>query len=109
MTFINEEEFDLLTRPAVLDAIRGVIDNLNAERESGARIPFDEGLVLLGLHSPLDSLDFVNFVVGLEDQLRAGGFGIDLTAVVVDETANQPFRSVSVLADFLVTASASTA
>ena len=100
----------MMTRDGILNAIQQVIEDLNSERDAGVRIHYEESLVLLGIKSPLDSLGFVNFVVGLEEHLRSDyGFDIDLTALVVDETANQPFRSVSALADYLVSAGSSEA
>ncbi len=94
-------------REQVLQAIERTIDDVNSERSSGARIVFNEALVLLGVNSPLDSLDFVNFVAGLEEHLRSDlGLDVDLTRLVMDETAGHPFRSVAALADYVSTHSA---
>jgi hypothetical protein len=61
---------------------------------------FSEDLPLYGAGSQLDSLDFVNFTVGLEERLRQeDGTSPDLAAVLFDPA--QPFRSVSSLAEYL--------
>jgi hypothetical protein len=98
----------LLTREAVVRLIRESIDDVNAEREAEAVVPFSEDLPLYGIGSPLDSLDFVNFTVGLEERLRKHNVtSPDLAAVLFDESAGQPFRSVSSLAEYLSSRSSS--
>jgi acyl carrier protein len=92
-----------MTRDAILQLIRASLDDVNAERDERSRIPFSEDLPLHGTGSQLDSLDFVNFTVGLEERLRqhAGG-SPDLAAVLFDPS--QPFRSAASLADHLASA-----
>jgi hypothetical protein len=90
----------LLTRDVALDLIRESIDDINGERDSTSAIPFSNDLALHGIGSPLDSLDLVNFTVGLEERLRNHlGSSPDLAAAFVEEGAR--FRSVSALADYL--------
>ncbi len=92
----------MLTREAVLQLIRESIDDVNGEREAESVILFSEDLPLYGVDSLLDSLDFVNFTVGLEERLRMhNGKSPDLATVLFDDSAGQPFRSVSALADYL--------
>lgn len=92
----------LLTRETVVRLIRESIEDVNAERGAASVVPFSEDLLLSGVGSPLDSLDFVNFTVGLEERLRKhDGTSRDLAAVLFDDSAGQPFRSVGSLADYL--------
>ena len=92
----------MLNRELVVQLIRESIEDVNAEREADAVVPFSEELSLYGSGSPLDSLDFVNFTVGLEERLRKhDGSSPDLAAVLFDDSAGQPFRSVSALAEYL--------
>ena len=92
----------MLTTEMASAMIKEAIDELNAERQGGARLVFAEDLVLFGPDSALDSLDFVNFVAVLQDRLSAHvGHDVDLTAAVFDESANLPFRSVAALIHYL--------
>ena len=92
----------MLSRELVIRLIRESIEDVNAERDANAVVPFSEELSLYGSGSPLDSLDFVNFTVGLEERLRKhDGSAHDLASVLFDDSAGQPFRSVSALADYL--------
>lgn len=93
----------LVTRDDALLFIRESLDDVNREKEADAVIPFSEELALFGVGSPLDSLDFVNLTVGLEERLRQSGLVVDLAAVIFDERAGQPFRSVDALAAYLAT------
>ena len=95
-----------MTRDDALQCIRESLEEVNREKEPDAVVPFSEELALFGVGSPLDSLDFVNLTVGLEDRLRQAGLTIELAAVIFDESAGQPFRSVSALASYLSSASA---
>ncbi len=92
----------MLTREAVIALIRDSIDDVNVGRDPEAVVAFSEDLALLGATSPLDSLDFVNFTVGLEDRLKQHtSRSPDLAAVLFDDSAGQPFRSVAALAEYL--------
>lgn len=95
-----------MTRDDALQCIRESLDEVNREKDADAVIPFTEDLALFGVGSPLDSLDFVNFTIGLEERLRQSGLVIELAAVIFDESAGQPFRSVAALASYLAKASA---
>ena len=93
----------MLSREKLLRLIRESVDDLNAERQDGSHIEFDEGLRLFGVGSPLDSLDFVTFTVGLQDRLRLdAGVSLDLAPVLLDDEAGQPFRSVAALTEYLL-------
>ena len=93
----------MLTQESVFRLIEESVDDLNAERSEGSRIEFSEDLPLYGVGSPLDSLDFVTFTVGLEERAeRDAGVSIDLASVLFDDEAGQPFRSVAALAKYLV-------
>lgn len=88
------------SRETVLELIRASIDDVNAERDARSRITFADDLPLHGAGSQLDSLDFVNFTVGLEERLRQHqGTAPDLAAVLFDPS--QPFRTAAALADYL--------
>ena len=93
----------MLTQENVICLIRESVDDLNAERQDGSHIEFSEELPLYGVGSPLDSLDFVTFTVGLEERARRdAGVSIDLASVLFDDESGQPFRSVAALAEYLV-------
>jgi acyl carrier protein len=83
----------------VVGLIKDAIDDVNMERDAAARIAFSEQTPLYGSGSQLDSLDFVNFTVGLEERLRQHGTERDLAAILFDPS--QPFRSVGSLAEFI--------
>ena len=90
-----------MTREAVVQLIQESIGDLNASRDEGAKILFSADLQLNGAGSPLDSLDFVNFALELEERLRRyDGTTLDL----FEESKDQPSYTVSSLADFLLAA-----
>jgi hypothetical protein len=98
----------LLTRETVVKLIRESIEDVNAERGDASAVAFSEDLPLYGVGSPLDSLDFVNFTVGLEERLRQhNSRSPDLAVVLFDDSAGQPFRSVRSLAEYLSSREAS--
>ena len=92
----------MLSREDVLGMIKESIDDVNAEGGSKTRIRFSEDVVLFGVGSPLDSLDFVNFLAGVEERLEmATGTTLNLTDVMFDDEAGRPFRSVAALAEYV--------
>jgi len=92
----------LVTREKILTLITESLEDVNAARGPGARIDMSEDVRLFGKGSALDSLEFVTFMLSLEEQLEQQNEGSwDLAAILFDENAGEPFRSVSALADFL--------
>lgn len=90
----------MLDRKEIIQLISSSLDDVNAERDSAARIPFSEDVALSGVGTPLDSLDFVNFSTSLEERLRRQtGQDFDLSNALYDPS--EPFRSIGRLADFL--------
>lgn len=93
----------MLSRQDVLQMIKESIDDVNVDATSTTPIPLSSDLVLFGVGSPLDSLNFVNFVAGLEERLEvAQGSPIRLTEIMFDEAAGQPFRSVDALVEYVL-------
>ena len=93
----------MLTRDHVIRLMQECLDDLNAERQDGSTIEFSEELALYGVGSPLDSLDFVTFTIGLEERARRdAGVSMDLASLLFDDEAGHPFRSVAALAQYLV-------
>ena len=87
----------------VLAMIADSIADVGADRVGTEPIAFSESMPLFGAGSPLDSLEFVNFIAGLEQRIEmASGVSVNLTALMFDAGAGNPFRSASTLATRVV-------
>ena len=92
----------MLSRDTALQMIERSIAELNETREPGHRMVFAEDLVLFGVGSELDSLDFVNLVAILEEGIEsATGKVLTLTDSMFQEGSEQAFRTVSTLANYV--------
>ena len=93
----------MLTREVAGQLIQLSIEELNADRDQGAKIAISDDLLLNGEGSPLDSLDFVNFALALEDRLQQhGGITLDL----FEESKGDKSFTVSTLAEYLAAVAA---
>lgn len=97
----------MLTKTDAISVVHNAIDDINDLRETP--ITKDEASILFGNNGQLDSLELVNLVVALEEQLADKGFdGISL----VDEKAmsqhRSPFRTVDSLSDYICNLSQNT-
>jgi hypothetical protein len=88
----------------ILNIIKESLDDVNAEREADLRVPFSPEVILFGIGSPLDSLDFVNFVASVEERVQNSfGKSVNLTEAILDGKEGLPYRSVGELAAYLAT------
>ncbi|WP_017444754.1 hypothetical protein [Gayadomonas joobiniege] len=91
----------MITEQQITDVIYSVIDQMNELRDQNL---IDKGLQtpLIGQRSQLDSVDLVNLLLGVEEQLEDE---FDISFVVANEKAlslkNSPFRTVKTLTDYL--------
>jgi hypothetical protein len=93
-----------ITRSEALETIRSSIETVNAERPPTEQIAVSDDTALLGRSSQLDSLAFVAFIADLEDRLRrATGEEFVLVSELTSAEEHRPFRSISALADHIVT------
>jgi len=93
----------ILSRSDALQAIRGSLESVNAERPAEDRIAVSDETALLGREAELDSLGFVAFVADLEERLRSTtGRDFVLVGEAVARGGKHPFRSVAALADHIV-------
>ncbi len=92
-----------LDRKAAIQAIYDAIDELNPQLQPERQLQKAEDTLIFGPDAPFDSLDLVNFVMVVEQNL------MDLTGeelVLASEAAmsrkRSPYRSVSALADYAI-------
>jgi acyl carrier protein len=93
-----------LHEQVVTIAIYEALDELNNERPTENALEKSPDTRLIGRESGLDSLEFVRFIVAVEEQL-VRRFGVPIT--LADERAlsqrHSPFRSVRTLTQYVVT------
>lgn len=92
-----------LNRDNALQAIFDAIEELNPQFGDGKQLEASEAALIFGDGAPLDSLELVNLVMAVEQQI------MDLTGVelvLASESAmsrkRSPYRSVGALADYAV-------
>lgn len=87
----------------VLQLIFDVIDEMNDSLPSDQQVAKDPERILFGKEGQLDSLGLVELVVAVGDEVEDR---FDQTIVLADEKAisqeNSPFRTINVLADYVV-------
>jgi acyl carrier protein len=71
--------------------------------EQGISADVNEQTPLFGSDSVLDSMGLVNVIVDIESRLRSNNFDVSLISEQAMSQRNSPFRSVSTLADFILT------
>jgi acyl carrier protein len=81
----------------VLEVIYNSIDEFNELNDTSIKKSTDT--VLLG---ELDSLDFVSFIVSVEDGLKDIGIEKNLTSSKALSRANSPFKTVQTLIDYIL-------
>jgi len=87
-------------KPAVMAAIFRAMDEINQQLPPEKKLVKDEAALIDPKN--LDSLNMVNFLIGIEEQLQLDcGLEIDLAAAL-SPTAEVPFKSVAELADHIL-------
>ena len=83
-------------------AVYGAVDELNSQLPKGAQIEKSPDAPLYGAGGKLESLDFVTFIMEVEEKLKAE-FGVDIT--IADENLlskeKSPFSSLRTLIEYL--------
>ena len=75
---------------------------LNEEKEAGEKIPVSVDTVLMGIGTPLDSLDLIFLITNIEDRLFAiADREIQLAADSQAFEGNHPFRTVTTLSEHI--------
>jgi len=91
-----------MTENKILTAIYDAVDQINNQNESPILEKHPEK-VLFGKGGSLDSLDLVNLVVAIEQNIENS---FDRSIVLANEDAmskkNSPFRTIGTLADYIV-------
>ena len=93
-----------INKDSVDEIIKESIEEMNTQLEEGKRLKTDdENDVIFGPDSPLDSLDFVNLMVIIEDTLF-DKTGRDLT-IVSDRAFSKkynPFKNIERLSQYIL-------
>ena len=86
----------------IQQSIYNSIDSLNAQLPNEGHIEKSNNTALFGSGSKLDSLDLINLVVAVEQNIEDE---FDVTITLADERAmsqeNSPFRTVGSLTDYI--------
>lgn len=97
-----------LERAAALASIRGAIEELNQQWEEDRRLGLEEDTPLFGAATRLDSLDLVNLIVAIEDQIATEtGHEVVLASEAAMSRKRSPYQSIATLADYAVEVSTS--
>lgn len=93
----------MTARNIVVQLILDALSQVNAGRAPNLQIPVSPEIRLFGANSHLDSLELVNLILDVEDQV---GATFSTPIMLMDERAmsqeRSPFRSVSTLSDYIV-------
>ena len=83
-------------------AVYAAVDELNSQLPKGAQIEKSPDAPLYGTEGKLESLDFVTFIMEVEDKIKTE-FGVDLT--IADENLlskeKSPFSNLRTLIEYL--------
>lgn len=86
----------------ILEAIYAALEEVNKMLPTSERIEKSENILLIGHNAELDSLQLMNFIVELEQQIE---MFFNFSIVLTDEKAmNQnpnPFTSISTLVEYI--------
>ena len=86
----------------IIKAIYIAVDNVNQQLPKGTRLEKSPDAVLYGKSGVLESLDFVTFIMEIEEQIQTE-FGVDL--MITDENLlskeKSPFSTLGTLTDHL--------
>lgn len=90
-----------MQRNEIVDLLIHTLSNyLN---EQNISITANEQTALFGSESVLDSMGLVHLIVEIESNLRDSGVDISLISESAMSQRNSPFRTISTLADFILT------
>jgi acyl carrier protein len=93
----------MTSRNIVVQLVLDALIQVNAGRAPDLQIPVSPESRLFGANSHLDSLELVNLILDVEDQV---GRTFSLPIILMDERAmsqeRSPFRSVTTLTDYIV-------
>src|SRR6266576_3537165 len=86
----------------ITNAVYAAVDELNNQLAKGVQIEKSPDAPLYGASGKLESLDFVTFIMEVEDKIN-GEFGTDIT--IADEnllsTEKSPFSTLGTLIEYL--------
>lgn len=86
------------------DLVLEILTALNKEKEADEKFPVSKDTVLLGMGTPLDSLDLIYVITGLEDRIFSlTNREIQLVSEAEDLEGDHPFRTVSTLGEHITT------
>ncbi|HEY0322622.1 MAG TPA: hypothetical protein VGC66_16835 [Pyrinomonadaceae bacterium] len=89
-------------RERIVSAVYSAVDDLNSQLPSGVAIEKSPDAPLYGKSGKLESLDFVTFIMEVEEKVRAE-FGVDV--MITDENLlskeKSPFSTLGTLAEYL--------
>ena len=92
----------MIDRDKLLSIIENAFAELNELRAQDAQLVFSPDAPLYGVNSAIDSVDLVNFLLSVEEQLEDE---LDITFVIANEKAlslkNSPFKTMATLCDYL--------
>ena len=92
-----------LQRENAVNAIYAAIDELNPQIPEGAKLGKSEEVLLFGEGAALDSLNLVNLVMMVEQNIMMEtGAEVLLASEAAMSRKRSPYRSVSSLADYAV-------
>ncbi len=72
-------------------------------KEQSISVDVNEQTPLFGSDSVLDSMGLVHVIVEIESRLRSNNMDVSLISEQAMSQRNSPFRTVSTLADFILT------
>jgi acyl carrier protein len=86
----------------ITTAVYGAVDELNSQLPKGAHIEKSPDAPLYGTGGKLESLDFVTFIMEVEERIKSE-FGVDIT--IADENLlskeKSPFSTIGTLVEYL--------
>ena len=89
----------------ITKSIYAAVDKVNTQLPKGTRLDKSPDAVLYGKSGVLESLDFVTFIMEIEEQIQQE-FGVDL--MITDENLlskeKSPFSTLGTLTDYLAEA-----
>jgi acyl carrier protein len=92
----------MITKNEILEVLFDCIGELN--EVNGTELVKDANTKLVGTGSELDSMDFVQLIVNVEEKLESKhGVNVSITAEKAMSQKHSPFRTVETLADYILT------
>ena len=89
-------------RERVLNVVYRAVDDLNRQLPAGVRVEKSLDAPLYGKSGRLESLDFVTFIMEVEDKMRAE---FDVDVMITDENLlskeHSPFNTLGTLTEYL--------